>query len=138
MLRGKGFLGIQQHERDGAQFYWDRKDAASLFDEQVIDLTHYACLEDPTHTNSQYSNGNYYYRDDGMNIYADRQLLDDYRDEHKKSVASLSASKEAWDTRHTGPACTFKYMAEAGYSWLGAETMYQTMEPIMGFLRGVA
>ena len=138
MLRGKGFLGIQQHERDGAQFYWDRKDAASLFDEQVIDLTHYACLEDPTHTNSQYSNGNYYYRDDGMNIYADRQLLDDYRDEHKKNVASLSASKEAWDTRHTGPACTFKYMAEAGYSWLGAETMYQTMEPIMGFLRGAA
>ena len=138
MLRGKGFLGIQQHERDGAQFYWDRKDAASLFHEQVIDLTHYAYLEDPTHTNSQYSNGNYYYRDDGMNIYADRRLLDDYRDEHKKNVASLSASKEAWDTRHTGPACTFKYMAEAGYSWLGAETMYQTMEPIMGFLRGVA
>ncbi len=138
MLRGKGFLGIQQHERDGAQFYWDRKDAASLFDEQVIDLTHYAYLEDPEHTNSQYSNGNYYYRDDGMNIYADRRLLDDYRDEHQKSVASLSASKEARDTRHTGPACTFKYMAEAGYSWLGAETMYQSMEPIMGFLRGVA
>jgi len=138
LLRGKGFLGIQQHERDGAQFYWDRKDAASLFDEQVIDLTHYAYLEDPTHTNSQYSNGNYHYRNDGMNIYADRRLLDDYRDEHKKNVASLSVSKEARDTRHTGPACTFKYMAEAGYSWLGAETMYQTMEPIMGFLRGVA
>ncbi len=138
LLRGKGFLGIQQHERDGAQFYWDRKDAADLFDEQVADLMHYAYLEDPKHTNSQYNDANYYYRNDGMNLYADRRLLDDYRDEHQKSVASLSSAREDRDTRHTGPACTFKYMAEAGYSWLGAETMYQTMEPIMGFLRGAA
>ena len=138
LLRGKGFLGIQQHERDGAQFYWDRKDVVSLFGEQVADLAHFAYVEDPDHTGSHYNDGNYHYNDGGMNVYADRRLLDDYRDEHKKSVDSLRAAKDERDTRHTGPACTFKYMAEAGYSWLGAETMYQTMEPIMGFLRGVA
>jgi len=137
LLRGKGFLGVQLHERDGAQFYWDRKDVVSLFDEQVKDLMHYAYIEDPAHTSSEHNDANYRYHNGGMNVYADRRLFDDYRDEHKKSVSSLRAVREARDTRHTGPACTFKYMAEAGYSWLGAETMYQTMEPIMGFLRGV-
>ena len=38
--------------------------------------------------------------------------------------------------RHTGPAATFKYMLEGGYEWVGAETMYGTMEPLMSFLRG--
>ena len=138
LLRGKGFLGVQNHERDGAQFYWGRRDIESLFDEQKADLMYYAYTEDPDHTSSSYNEGNYYYNCGVMNMYADRKRYDDYRDEHKKSVDSLKAVRQDRDTRHTGPACTFKYMAEAGYTWLGAETMYQTMEPIMGFLRGVA
>ena len=138
LLRGKGFLGIQQHERDGAQFYWARRSVNTLFEEQMADLMHFAYSEDPAHTSSRYSDGNFCYHGGGMNLYADRRVLDDYKAEHEKAVASLRATREERDTRHTGPACTFKYMAEAGYSWLGAETMYQTMEPIMGFLRGVA
>jgi hypothetical protein len=38
--------------------------------------------------------------------------------------------------RHTGPAATYKYMLDGGYEWVGAETMYGTMEPLMSFLRG--
>ncbi|MBE6667761.1 MAG: hypothetical protein E7607_05590 [Ruminococcaceae bacterium] len=137
LLRGKGFLGIQAHERDGAQFYWGIRNAESLFDEQKYDLMRYAYEEAPKNTSSRYGSGCYYYNNGVMNVYADRKQFDDYQDEHKKSIDSLRAGRQETDTRHTGPACTFKYMAEAGYSWLGAETMYQTMEPIMGFLRGV-
>ena len=54
------------------------------------------------------------------------------------SVERVRQSRRNPDTRHTGPAATFKYFAEAGFSWLGAETMYSSMEPIMSFLRGLA
>ena len=139
MLCGKGFLGIQQHERDGAQFYWRLREAKTLFDEQQADLMCLAYQEDPMHTSSIHSAANEFYHDGGINLYADRRPLDDYNAEHQKAVASLRATRrEGIDTRHTGPSCAFKYLMEAGYSWLGAETMYQTMEPIMGFLRGVA
>lgn len=138
LLKGKGFLGVQQHERDGAQFYWTPKTAQTLFDEQKLDLMHFAYSEDPDHTSSKFSEGNFYYNNGTMNIYADRRRFDDYCDERKKSVDSLRNSKRERDSRHTGPSSVFKYMAEAGYRWLGAETMYQTMEPIMGFIRGVA
>ena len=138
LLRGKGFLGVQLHERDGAQYYWGRKDAESLFEEQKYDMMHFAYKEHPENTASQYNSENYYYNCGVMNVYADREMFDDVTEEHAKSVASLAAVRQERDTRHTGPACTFKYMAEAGYTWLGAETMYQTMEPIMGFIRGVA
>ena len=138
LLHGKGFLGIQQHECDGAQFYWGRKSVNTLFEEQQANLMQFAYQEDPDHTSSRYGNSSFFYDENGMNLYADRRELPDYTAEHEKAVASLRMTRRKWDTRHTGPACTFKYMMEAGYSWLGAETMYQTMEPIMGFLRGVA
>lgn len=137
-LCGKEFLGIQMHERDGAQFYWIPRKAISATEQQWADLAYLEYQSDPEHTASKYGDGNYYYLGDTLYLYADRCELDDYAEEHKKSIASLSRVRRDTDTRHTGPACTFKYMAEAGYSWLGAETMYQTMEPIMGFLRGVA
>lgn len=138
MLSGKGFLGIQMHERDGAQFYWIPRKAASPTEEQWADLLYFEYKSDPEHTASKFGDGNYYYRDGILYLHADCRELDDYVDEHKKAIASLSRVRRDCDTRHTGPACTFKYMAEAGYSWLGAETMYQTMEPIVAFLRGVA
>ena len=40
--------------------------------------------------------------------------------------------------RHTGPSVMFKYFYQAGYDFLGAETMYGSMEPIMAFLRGAS
>lgn len=138
LLGGKGFYGIQLHERDGAQFYWGKRIIETPTDVQWANMSEMAFDEDPAHTASHYSSDNFIYRGDIMYMYADRSELEDYRDEHKKAVENFASTRRDQDTRHTGPASTFKYMAEAGYTWLGAETMYQTMEPIMGFLRGVA
>lgn len=152
MLAGKGFLGIQLHERDGAQFYWQKWTMNTPTEEQWANMMEFAYAEDPDHVSSTFNSANFLYpcdkaasfsdrrillQDNKMNLYADRRVFDDYRDEHKKAVDSLSAVRGKRDTRHTGPAAGFKYMAEAGYTWLGAETMYQTMEPLMGLLRGV-
>ena len=138
MLSGKGFLGIQMHERDGAQFYWIPRKAASVTEEQWADLMAFEYKSDPDHAPSKFGDGNFNFLGDTICLFADRRELDDYKAEHQKAIASLSRVRRQTDTRHTGPACTFKYMAEAGYSFLGAETMYQAMEPIVAFLRGVA
>ena len=139
LLGGEGFLGVQLHERDGAQYYWGTWRQSTATQEMVGDLFAFAFDEDPDHTSSEHSAALHYYNNDAFrNIYADRHMPADYRLAHEQSVASLARMRRPWDTRHTGPSCLFGAMAEAGYSWLGAETMYSTMEPLMGFLRGVA
>lgn len=136
LLRGKGFLGIQLHERDGAQFYWHKYVIDTLTYEQWANMMELSYMEDPKHVASLYSGDNFVYRDGTMYMYADRDEYEDYREEHEKAVKSLAAVRGTRNTRHTGPSANFKYMAEAGYTWLGAETMGQTMEILMGFLRG--
>ncbi len=137
LIGGKGFLGMQMHERDGAQFYWGKVTPRSLTDEQWINMMELQYKEAPENTAS-YKAENFYYFDGVMNMYADRREFDDYCEEHKKSVSSLKRGMRKTDTRHTGPSSAFKYMYEAGYKWLGAETMYTSIEPLMAFLRGAS
>lgn len=138
LLGGKGFHGVQLHERDGAQYYWGVHKQDTHTKEMIGDLFAFAFNEDPDHTSSHHSVANHFYTSGPRNIFADRAMPADYRAAHEQSVKSLASYRRPWDTRHTGPACLFGAMAEAGYSWLGAETMYSTMEPLLGFLRGVA
>lgn len=136
---GKGFLGTQMHERDGAQYYWGLHSCDTPTLEMYTDLLRFTYREDPLHTGSQYSDTNYVYNAaGGINLYADRDMPRDYRLAHEKSVESLRRMRRDRDTRHTGPSCMFRTMHEAGFKWVGAETMYSTMEPLMGFLRGTA
>ena len=138
LLGGKGFLGVQLHERDGAQYYWGLRLRTTKTEEMYYDLEAFAFDEDPDHTSSHHSANAHFETDEGRVVLADRQMPADYRLAHEKSIKSLMRYRRPWDTRHTGPACLFGAMAEAGYTWLGAETMYSTMEPLLGFLRGVA
>ena len=138
LLGGKGFHGIQLHERDGAQYYWGVHKQDTHTKEMVGDLFAFAFDEDPDHTSSHHSALNHFYNGGPRNVFADRVMPADYKLAHEQSVKSLASYRRPWDTRHTGPACLFGAMAEAGYSWLGAETMYSTMETLLGFLRGIA
>ena len=134
---GKGFLGVQLHERDGAQYYWGTWLRKTHTEEMYYDLAAFAFAEDPDHTASHHSTNAHFETNEGRVLYADRQMPADYRLAHEQSIRSLVRYRRPWDTRHTGPSCLFGAMAEAGYTWLGAETMYSTMEPLLGFLRGV-
>lgn len=137
-LSGKGYLGRQDHERDNVQFYGGRSKITNITQEQIKDLCHFAYREDPDHTLGGYSNGGFVYKDEtlypapGYDRPFDNMLCRQLVAKRFNEIRTLGA------TRHTGPATVFKYLYEGGYTWLGAETMYSTMEPLLGFLRGFA
>lgn len=137
-LAGRGYLGCQDHECDGAEYYWRQNGAKSISEEQFLDLTHFAWQEDGEHIRGAFAENSYIYKGDTLYYRSDRDrphdnaLCRDIVPKHTKATKTEGA------TRHTGPSCMFKYMYEGGYTWLGAETMYSTMEPLLGFLRGFA
>ena len=54
MLSGAGYHGRQEHERDGAAYYWGtRSGSESDMTEQYGDMTQRAYEEDPKHTGRQ-------------------------------------------------------------------------------------
>ena len=140
MLAGNGYLGRQQHEWDGASYYWGLGNlAATSTSEQNINLMQMAAREDEAHTSSFKQPSVYVYNEDKLYRFTDRTVIpNDCREARRMSVERVRQVRRDADTRHTGPSCMFKYFAEAGFSWLGAETMYSSMEPIMSFLRGFA
>jgi hypothetical protein len=106
--------------------------------EQLLDVFQLAYNEDPKHTSTKYCPASFEYEGESIHAYANRNRPHDNSLSRKMVVDQLKATKHDIDIRHTGPSIAFKYFYEAGYSWVGAETMYQTMEPYMAFLRGFA
>lgn len=137
MLAGEGFLGRQDHERDGAKFYWGQHTVHSPTEEQYIDMTQRAWAEDRRHVSDLYSPDNHYYHGDSIYIHRDPGIPHDARIAEQICVDQLTRARSN-SFRHTGPAHTFKYFFKAGFEWLGAETMYGSMEPLMAFLRGAS
>lgn len=136
MLAGPSFLGRQNHERDGSQFYWGtRHSGGSLTEEQYADLAQRIYCAHPDTTSGEYHPGNYIYHGDDMFQFRRPDVPRDMGAAHDFSVGMLRAMRLG-APRHTGPSVMFKYLYEAGYDFLGAETMYGSMEPLMAFLRG--
>ena len=161
-LSGEGYLGRQLHERDGAMFYWRRYDHSnSVYAEQYVDMKIETFREDPEHTNpiddgkslvfvpakkvekkDTDSNAPTFEGDevDSEKIYnyKNPNIEKDMKVAHDYTVERLRDTKADDAHRHTGPSVTFKYFYEAGFKWVGAETMYGTLEEIMAFQRGAA
>lgn len=138
MLESPSFLGRQTHERDGAQFYWGtRHSGGSLTEEQYADLAQRIYREHPDTTSSEYHSGNYLYHGEDLVLYKRLDIPRDMAAAHDFSVGMLRDMRRG-APRHTGPSVMFKYFYQAGYDFLGAETMYGSMEPIMAFLRGAS
>lgn len=135
-LAGEGFLGRQDHEYDGGEFYWGQHRTLTPSDEQAHDLMHFAATEDPQHTSGRHGDNGYICKGETLYRISDRDRPRDNAACREIVTAHLRAMQSLHTTRHTGPACTFKYLYDAGYTWLGAETMYSTMELLLGFLRG--
>ncbi len=136
LLASNCYLGRQTHERDGAAWYWTtRKASSSLMSEQYGDMIQYIFKMDPKHTNSKHAPETFVYTRDGIYNYRDPFMKRDNRVGMEESLRSLQKNRHG-ALRHTGPSVMFKYLFAAGYKWLGAETMYGSMEPLMAFLRG--
>lgn len=135
LIDGDFYLGRQNHECDGQLFYWHSMPLTNE-GEAALDMTLEIRREEPDKTaRSEEALGtfenNSVYRNRSVNVPHDTVKAHDY------TVAELKKGLDG-ATRHTGPAYTFKYFLEAGYKWLGAETMYSTEEPLLAFLRGAS
>ena len=160
-ISGEGYVGRQMHERDGAMFYWRRYDRPNdVYSEQYSDMEIEIYREDKVHTNPDSSGKNLVFvpveqtAKDNDSVAptfegdeVDAEKLYDYKNPempkdmklaHDYTVGRLKDIKSDDATRHTGPSVTFKYFYEAGFDWVGAETMYGTLEEIMAFERGAA
>ena len=161
-ILGKGYVGRQMHERDGAMFYWQRYAKSNdIYSEQYEDMGIEIYREDPLHTNPINSGKNTVFvpaakkvkKDTDSTVptfegdevdsekiynYKNPNIEKDMKVAHDYTVERLRDLKADDVSRHTGPSVTFKYFYEAGFDWVGAETMYGTLEEIMAFERGAA
>ena len=145
-LEGRGFLGRQLHERDGAYNYW----SPSLDPPEWMDLNgnHATSLkydwfcrqarEDPAHCGMMYGTPNDLYPYRGkLYLFRDFSVPADMKAQAEATVAALSKIRYGCP-RHTGPSVMFKYFHMAGYEMTGAETMDSPTEFLLAALRGVA
>ncbi len=134
-MSGDGFLGWQSHERDGAIYYWDPRKTSTLFAEQYSDMAQRIYEEDPCHTDPQYLHTNFIYKNNTVYYYRDPDIAHDMKIGMLRAVGDHKTMRGNVP-RHTGPSVMFKYFLASGYDWVGAETMYTTIEPQLAFLRG--
>ncbi len=134
MLDSQYYLGRQNHERDGKAYYWgvhDRNISHSQL--QFYDMMTYERMEKEAF--SQFPPEEYSYRPEGLYSAVDPDCPSDVTELEKRTVERL----KDWRTgpRHTGPSYMQKYLAKAGYTFVGAETMYSNHEILLGIMRGV-
>ncbi len=139
LLKGENYLGRQAHEVDGALCYWDERATRDIADEQSEELLYYTWKEDPAHAGTRGHEKTFNYVGEKLVLFLPKGApMTDYSEARKRVVGELKELLGDDYSRHTGPAATFKYFADGGLKWLGAETMYQNTEMILAFLRGVA
>ncbi len=135
MLQGKRFLGRQLHERDGQAFYWNHTVHYAPTSEVQIDLAFRLAREYPQTVDPIWKGSNHQCTD-AIRLRRDADCPPDMRAAHDCALATLSNLRYA--PRHTGPSVMFKYMYEAGFDWVGAETMDSSTETLLAFMRGAS
>lgn len=140
MLKGKGFMGRQLHERDGQVFYWGYPAFAGGFPEHW-DLAQRESRRTPLTTDNTWRSGNVAVNENKLSLFHDTDCDRDVREAYEASQNSLRVVRggdKYQNVRHTGPSVMFKYLYDAGFEWLGAETMDSSMEYLLSFHRGSA
>ena len=139
MLAGEGFLGRQSHEIDGAFFYWGTRRAnTTMTTQQYADMFMRIYEEDSKHCWSRYAPHRFICDTCGENTYLYREptVPRDMKIAAERAIERLALNRGDEYTRHTGPSVMFKYFLQSGIGWVGAETMYGSMEVLLSFLRG--
>lgn len=122
------FRGKQAHENDGGYYYWQHFLYQGLFSDMAARNRPYGGI---------FAKHRPIYTDHGVFIHYDPEGVTDMADGARKLVANFRYSKGE-SCRHTGPSTLFRYLYQAGYSWLGAEQMYGPEEIILSSLRGAS
>lgn len=137
MMAGSYFLGRQEHEFDGRMFYWSFPAIDTHRPAEYYDVAARLERESPENIEPCYKAHNLIDWNGQLEFLRDIGCKPDMKDAYEHVMPCLrECRKDA--NRHTGPAVMFKYFYQAGFDWVGVETMYQSLEPQMAFLRGAA
>ncbi len=133
LLAGKYFKGRQSHEWDGAFYYWGSAGPwAGRFEPFALELFQRSKEPDGIHPGVRpiWKNNKFYpfYAPDET---ANMKIASENFVKRISSVKYLS-------TRHTGPSTLFRYFYQAGFDFVGAETMYGPEDIILSALRGAS
>lgn len=139
MLESENFLGRQLHERDGQVYYW----SYPAFERFAItptfwDVTQRMGRAAPWSVDAAYLPGNVDVNCGYLSLYRNVNCEADMQKAYECAQTSLKNPAYQGNPRHTGPSGMFKYMYQAGWQWLGAETMDSPMEMLLSFHRGAA
>lgn len=142
MLSGKNFMGRQLHECDGHIFYWGPYGLSdAVISPALWDLSQRESRKNPLLADNQFREGIVAVLDGHTCMMADTACDRDLKEAYECSQNALRVAlggDKYQITRHTGPSVMFKYFYQAGYQWLGAETMDSSMETLLSFHRGAA
>lgn len=139
MLAGKGFLGRQSHEYDGAFLYWGHEEIKGMGC-AVSDYWMKVVRDNPDTANTRSMERNFVtdVKTGKLYNYVDPYNVPEDAEEAAKLLVKNLRESRVDHTRHTGPSVAFKYFYQAGYKWAGAELMYGPLEIITAFMRGAA
>lgn len=132
VLESEYFLGEQTHERDGAFSYWTQQidEYESFF---------YHLLSRKLERSGIYGKYSPVYNKKGEpRIYYAGDNVSNVKEAYGELVKNLARTAEQGATRHTGVTPLFNAFVDAGYKWLGYESMYGPHELILGAIRGIS
>ena len=132
MLDSEYFLGEQTHEKDGSYTYWiqDLDDYEDFFNHLITRKMHRNGITgkfSPVY--DKQGNSRWFYAGDN---------IENVKDAYEELVRNLKNTAIDGATRHTGVTPLFSAFFDAGYKWLGYESMYGSHEIIFGALRGMS
>ena len=124
------YLGSQTHERDGAYIYWGQTISGT-------DECYYHALSRKIRYNGIYGKRSPVYGSDGTPfVYFDPKRSKDVKNAYEYFVNNLRLTAVDGAKRHTGVTTLFRSFFEAGYQWVGYESMYGPHEILLGAIRG--
>ncbi len=132
LLDSEYFLGEQTHERDGAFTYWTQE--TDEYEEFFYHL-----LSRKLKRNGIYGRYSPVYNKKGEGrIYYAGDNVSNVKEAYEELVKNLRRTAAEGATRHTGVTPLFHAFLDAGYKWVGYESMYGAHEVILGALRGMS
>jgi hypothetical protein len=132
MLDSEYFLGEQTHERDGAFTYWTQ-------DVDEHEAFFYHLLSRKLTRNGIYGKFSPVYdKNKNPRTYYAGDDVTDVKSAYEHLVRNLKCTADDGAIRHTGVTPLFSAFFDAGYKWLGYESMYGNHEIVFGALRGMS
>lgn len=129
-------LGRQTHEFDGQYFYWGVRNFTNNLSKQMFyDLFLRMNRKHNERMYNRYIPENILYTNDAQFLFRTYDWPNDMKGCAEHFMSRLKDTRKG-KLRHTGPTTLFKYFYQAGYTWLGAELMYQPTEVTVAALRG--